>query len=162
MICNACKICDPSHATKSGLPCTAGSTADTLVCTCNTGYYGDGTKCSVCTSGGGGSSCSCGAGFYGYGTVCTPCKTCDQHATQTGSCPAGSGSDMIQCRCNAGYYGNGMSCTPCQTCDQHATTPGTCPAGTLGYFACSCIAGFVGDGVTCTACPPGTYVGSSG
>jgi hypothetical protein len=54
----------------------------------------------------------CGEGLYGSGGSCTACKSCDVHATRTGSCPAGSTSDTITCSCNAGYSGSGTSCTP--------------------------------------------------
>jgi len=81
-----CKICH-SNATTYG-SCPYGSSRDNINCTCN-------------------------AGFYGNGTACAPCKTCDAHALQIGSCPGGSSSDGISCSCNGGYHGSGTSCTQC-------------------------------------------------
>ena len=148
---NTCKSCNSSHATTSGQPCSEGSTADTVICACNAGYYGNGVECTPL----------CRGGFFADGNMCRPCRTCDIYATQLDYCLTGSASD-IQCSCNSGYYGNGTLCNICQTCDVHATTPGTCPAGTISNFHCYCSAGFFGNGVTCSVCPAGTYVSHAG
>ena len=42
--CNPCKICSPNAST-TGSPCIAGTPVDTIQCTCNIGFYGDGVTC---------------------------------------------------------------------------------------------------------------------
>ena len=163
LVCNPCKTCDPSgHAIESGLPCSDGSTADTVVCICAAGYYGDGVFCSLCETSNGVNLCQCEAGFFGFGALCSPCKTCDPNAATSGSCPAGSGSDSIVCTCNAGYYGGGVACAICKVCDALTTTPGTCLAGSASDMTCLCIAGYYGNGTKCSACPAGTYSSRAG
>ena len=84
--CSGCKTCHPNATTYGS--CPPGSSKDYINCTCN-------------------------IGFYGNGTACAPCKSCDANALKIGSCPAGSSSDGINCSCNSGYYGRGTSCTEC-------------------------------------------------
>ncbi len=108
----------------------AGSIADSVVCTCNAGFYGDGIDCFECKtchshantsnlcSGGKTDTvtCTCQNGYYGDGVVCTACKTCNlfARARTNRSCEAGTYVDTVVCDCNAGYFGTGMSCAPCR------------------------------------------------
>ena len=56
--------------------------------------------------------CSCSSGYYGDGFVCTPCKTCAGNAIRSGSpCVIGSTADTVICTSNAGHYGDGTVCT---------------------------------------------------
>jgi hypothetical protein len=48
-VCSPCKTCD-DQASKSGRQCAAGSTADTVICTCNVGYTGTGRQCTATES----------------------------------------------------------------------------------------------------------------
>ena len=45
-MCNPCKTC-AGHATQSGSPCAIGSIADTMICTCDAGYSGNGSVCTA-------------------------------------------------------------------------------------------------------------------
>ena len=88
--CSACKICDRNAAANN--PCVAGSASDTVVCTCNAGYWGD-------------------------GSFCSPCKVCGLQATTSGTpCNGGYPYDSVACTCNGGYYGNGVQCNLCSPC----------------------------------------------
>ena len=57
------------------------------------------------------SVCSCNSGYYGNGFSCTPCKVCSPYATMSGACNATA--DASSCTCNSGFYGDGVNCTLC-------------------------------------------------
>jgi hypothetical protein len=136
--------------------CKTGSSADTSICQCNAGYYGNGEQCSACT-------------------------TCSVDATLKNPCLSDSGSttDSVQCICNAGYYGDGKSCsgkrlvlhvdrdclhfsskifTACRTCHQFAAKQNECTAGSaVDVSSCVCNQGYQGDGETSCHCIQGSF-----
>eukprot|EP00292_Cryptomonas_paramecium_P004625 CAMPEP_0113728056 /NCGR_PEP_ID=MMETSP0038_2-20120614/41627_1 /TAXON_ID=2898 /ORGANISM="Cryptomonas paramecium" /LENGTH=825 /DNA_ID=CAMNT_0000659435 /DNA_START=58 /DNA_END=2531 /DNA_ORIENTATION=- /assembly_acc=CAM_ASM_000170 len=171
IICVSCKVCD-GHARKVG-SCAAGSSADSITCSCNAGYTGDGIV--------NGTGCTqCNEGTYQSGQSCLACKVCGGNASKAGSCAAGSSSDSVVCSCNAGFIGDGTVkgsgctqcpagtyqtgsvCQNCSVCDPNAKQSGSCPAGSsANLVTCACNAGFIGDGLQsgfgCYQCPAGTY-----
>ena len=129
--CVACKVCH-AQARTAGV-CVAGSVSDVVACTCNAGYYGDGTTCQAC-------------------------KKCDARAQVVNPCAGGSASDTSSCQCNAGYYGDGVTCQPCKKCDSHAQNINPCASGSVSdTSSCLCNAGYYGNGLTCTICAAGYY-----
>jgi hypothetical protein len=108
--------------------CQAGSTADTVIC-------------------------MCGAGFYGDGFTCTPCLACNLNAIMKRECLPGSISDTVACGCNAGYYGNGITCTLCRKCHPFAIAVNECVGNaTIDETGCKCNTGYFGDGFSCDLC----------
>ena len=82
-LCRSCKTCDAQSTTPG--TCAVGSVSD-MICSCNSGYFGD-------------------------GFVCNPCKTCDDHASKSGTpCSIGSTADTVVCTCEVGYSGDGTEC----------------------------------------------------
>jgi hypothetical protein len=116
--CAAEAICTPQGASR--------------VCTCNTGYVGDGFTCSdvnECLSGNGG---------------------CASNA----SCTNTNGGRT--CACPVGFTGDGVTCTDVNEC---LVSNGGCSVNadctnTMGSRTCACRSGFTGDGVTCSASTP--------
>ena len=140
--CDACSVGDDRNdADRDGVPdlcdcdsarCHARATCreaeSGAVCTCITGYDGDGRTCSdinECATGGhdchrdascenapGTFTCDCNPGFTGDGRACTDideCRSgahgCDINATCTNT------RGDYDCTCNIGYDGTGWSCT---------------------------------------------------
>jgi hypothetical protein len=153
-----------THSTSS-----AGSTA-AADCTCNNGYYKNGSACS-----------ECGANYYCSGgtsrIACSGGKTTNGATTayQVSSCACPSGlsdvSGVCTLLCSAGQYKNGSSCTNCpadqyQTLTSHSnTTCNLCSTistnrstnGGTGKTAatdCKCNAGYYGanGSGSCTGC----------
>ena len=129
--CSPCKICDPHAITTTA--CIAGSSVDTVECTCNAGYWGNGLKCLLCT-------------------------VCDINAVTPGTCAAAATKDM-QCECKAGYSGNGQSCTVCPAATWQSSAQtgngctNVCPAGTWGNTTRA-----TSESEACPySCPPGTW-----
>ncbi len=164
--CSSCKKCH-QNASSSGTDCLPGSASDSVVCTCNAGFYGDGMNCSackICSSNANTSrlcagsesdtvTCRCNAGFYGDGLTCTICKSCALNGTTLTLCGEGSVTDVVTCGCNAGFYGDGIICTACKSCALNGTTLTFCGEGSVtDVVTCGCNSGFYGDGLICTAC----------
>jgi hypothetical protein len=101
--------------------------------------------------------CTCNAGFYGNGIDCFNCKTCHIHAITSNLCPGGE-TDTIKCMCKNGYFGDGVVCAACKSCSVFARANRSCEIGS--YFdtvACDCNAGYFGTGFFCTLCGEGSY-----
>ncbi len=148
--CIVCKTC--SIYSQAWTSCPAGSISDTVSCSCNSGYSGDGVTCLSCGAGyynnQASSSCTkCPANTYSNtsgATVCLDCTVCDAHAFSILQCSPGSTVDNVSCTCNTGYTGNGKSCS-------------ICPAGTYGAGAgiCQdCLQGFFSNTSGMSACLP--------
>lgn len=138
--CSVCSVCS-GNATQTGV-CNA--TSDYL-CTCNSGYTGDGKTCSFV---------GCSPGYrYVIGSGCIACTICSPQATRTGECLNNSYGTSLDysCTCNSGWYGNGVTCV-------NQCYPGQKLVTGVGCMNCGC--GFwdpVGTGYTtsCTSCPVG-------
>ena len=132
--CQSCGACGAGGFKSSD--CASGATANTMVCQCSAGFYGD-------------------------GTTCAGCKTCHANAASVSSCPVNSATDTSVCACNAGYYGNGLVCAGCKTCHANATSVSSCPVNSVvDTSACACNAGHYGNGLACAVCPVNAYCGA--
>lgn len=99
------------------------------ICTCNTGYVGDGFTCSdvnECLNGNGGCSsnatcantigsrtCTCASGYAGDGVTCSDIDEClvgNGGCSQNANCTNTAGSRT--CACRSGFTGDGFTCTP--------------------------------------------------
>lgn len=140
-----------------------------FVCTCNTGYTGDGVTCmdidecalgtdtcaaeATCMNADGGYSCACEAGYSGDGHSCTDIDEC---ALGTASCaPQATCANIsggFNCACNAGYAGDGHACVDIDECAEPTNncSPNATCTNSDGTFSCACDAGFTGDGIACT------------
>ena len=120
-------------------------------CTCNPGFYGNGSK----------SSCvQCPAGFWCNGTNSNITFLCPQNTTS-----APGASSLSQCQCAPGFYQTNASgcqlCPPNFFCDSGKLD--TCPAnkqsksGSSGI--CTCNAGFYSNvsGGICKQCPANSW-----
>ena len=132
--CQSCGACGAGGFKSSD--CASGATANTMVCQCSAGFYGD-------------------------GTTCAGCKTCHANAASVSSCPVNSATDTSVCACNAGYYGNGLVCAGCKTCHANATSVSSCTVNSVvDTSACACNAGHYGNGLACAVCPVNAYCGA--
>lgn len=101
--------------------------------------------------------CTCNAGFYGDGIICSKCKVCDVHANMSLSCSGGL-LDTTGCLCQSGYYGTGVSCASCKICSAFATMTKSCDSRAVqDTVECSCNAGYYGSGTLCSLCNAGSY-----
>ena len=153
--------CDPQ-----GVDCN--STAGTYFCTCNVGYYGNGSVCSdlnecnssvtvcnnnaTCHNTNGSFQCSCNAGFMSNGTACydiDECLNTSAVCSPLATCNNTIGS--YYCTCNAGFNGSGSFCYDLNECNYSSpvcANNATCN-NTYGSFQCSCNAGFMSNGSIC-------------
>jgi hypothetical protein len=141
-VCNAGYFGDGAVACAA---CSADSADATdgndLDCVCNSGFFGNGSVCTMCdansvdSTDSNGNDCVCNAGYFGDGQLCT---TCAPNSTDD---TASNGND---CACNTGYTGDGATCISISECGQnrdncHADANCT---DTLGSFTCECLFGF--------------------
>jgi len=141
--------------------CTNGDCIVTNYCSCNTGYYGTGTTCTLntacasnpCANGGtckasatdNTFSCTCASGYSGT-TCSTTVPACFPNPCQNGgTCAGASGSAPYSCTCDPTH--NGLNCTFSSSQFDCATTT---PVGFPSVF--------VGDGICENSW---TYLGSS-
>jgi hypothetical protein len=150
---------------------------DTVVCTCNAGYYGSGTSCSQCKQCGANevasnvcsgrsatdtTVCNCATGFYRSGTSCLACSVCSQYASVATGCTATANA---KCTCNSGYFGDGATCSPCTPCAAGQYSPTECstsdyaceqcPSSSCSsgqYIQTACAGTSVGKCAACTVC----------
>ena len=182
-----CSQVDYCHPAPTGVsPCGANATCapgtGKAVCTCNSGYTGDGKTCtlddpctkptgrcgvnSVCTPSADHKTyvCSCQIGYAGNPPK-PPCKSmCDPSPCGLNTdCDSSSGS--VVCRCTAGYHGRdpaGEGCTlgAPTACD---ATPNPCPYDHTDCnidqnkkAVCVCSYGYIGKAGTKGGCTKGT------
>ncbi|MFY0566316.1 EGF domain-containing protein [Archangium lansingense] len=132
---SACSNPDPTDGPDSpkcvAAACDANAACDTssgqAVCTCNTGYSGDGKTCTdvnecatagrcaadaTCTNTPGSFTCACKPGFSGDGQTCADVDEC---AANTDNCSDNATCTNVpggfSCACKPGYSGNGLTCT---------------------------------------------------
>ncbi|HIA00366.1 MAG TPA: hypothetical protein EYN66_00355 [Myxococcales bacterium] len=151
------KKCDPNA--------TCENTVGSFVCTCASGYSGDGSECtdinecvdgsancpanSICNNTEGAYECSCKPGYIGSGATCVDideCKTGTVNCGPDASCENSDGS--YECVCNPGFEGNGTDCGPdgksCDSAISVALVPFTASGDTsdatsdYGYSTGSC------------------------
>jgi EGF-like domain/EGF domain/Fibrinogen beta and gamma chains, C-terminal globular domain len=148
-----------SSACSSNATCSEASGSP--VCTCKSGFSGDGKTCIVvdkcvgnpcqnggtCSNGGGAASgytCTCAAGYSGA-TCATNIDECASNPCQNGGTCA-DGIAAFKCTCASGYTGP----TCATNIDECAVNPcqngGTCVDG-INAYTCTCAAGY--SGPTC-------------
>ncbi|MGI5863143.1 MAG: EGF domain-containing protein [Myxococcales bacterium] len=141
------------------------------VCSCKTGYVGDGITCAPdpCTINNGGCApnatcaladgkpvCTCNSGFVGDGTTCAPEDPC---AFDNGGCDANATCALVNgepvCTCKHGYEGDGLTCTRLDPC---TVDNGGCDVNAICELiddepSCTCKEGYTGDGTYCAVDP---------
>jgi EGF domain len=151
--------CDPNALCES--------TSGKVVCTCKTGYEGDGKSCrdvdecatdnggclekATCANTDGGHTCTCNPGYFGDGVLA--CNDVDECAANNGGCNANATCANTvgghSCTCNTGYSGNGVTCDDVDECaaDNGGCNANATCANTMGSRTCSCNVGYTGTGV---------------
>ncbi|WP_146650510.1 calcium-binding EGF-like domain-containing protein [Labilithrix luteola] len=154
--------CDPNA--------TCEVAAGKVVCTCKTGYEGDGETCAdvdecakdnggclenaTCANTVGGRTCTCNPGYSGDGVLA--CTDIDECATNGGLGDCNANATCANtvggrtCTCNAGYLGDGL--LACIDIDECAKDNGGCNEHATctnipGSRTCACTAEYVGTGV---------------
>ncbi|XP_078604620.1 uncharacterized protein LOC144878174 isoform X2 [Branchiostoma floridae x Branchiostoma japonicum] len=172
IVCEEIDGCDPNPCDPNAACTDVPAPGTGQVCTCNTGYTGDGYTCtdidgcagSPCdanadctdiTAPGTGQVCTCNTGYTGDGYTCTDIdgcagSPCDANADCTDITAPGTGQ---VCTCNTGYTGDGYTCTDIDgcagsPCDANADCTDVAAPGT--GQVCTCNTGYTGDGYTCT------------
>ncbi|XP_078370685.1 uncharacterized protein LOC144654404 isoform X2 [Oculina patagonica] len=145
------------------------NTRGSYVCSCETGFSGDGKTCSdidecsasapvcdvnaKCTNTRGSYVCSCETGFSGDGKTCSDINECTSSAPVcdiNANCQNTRGSYV--CSCKVGFTGDGKTCADIDECSASAPVcdvNAKC-ANSRGSYVCSCKTGFSGDGKTCS------------
>lgn len=138
-------------------------------CTCNTGYYGTGSLCTLCPAGskcsGGTNKDTCGPGYYSQAgaSVCSSCPagayTNNNGLTVCSDCASGTysptpGSALCSV-CDFGTYSSKIRSTVCNLCNtgSYTTTKGAtaCLQCSPGSYSMSTL------DTSCKACNAGTY-----
>lgn len=157
---------DGAHRCSINAECSKGATG--AICTCNTGYSGDGYNCNdvnecnqgnpcsgantECTNTMGSFICDCSTGYTKQGgAACV-----DRNECADGSNTCGDGSTCINtdgsytCECGAGFEsGANGGCEDVDECADNACHPDADCSNTVGSFQCSCKAGYKGNGLLC-------------
>ncbi|XP_068703626.1 uncharacterized protein [Montipora foliosa] len=156
-----------SHSCDVNAVCS--NTKGSYMCTCKSGFSGDGKTCSdidecstnshscdvnaVCNDTEGSYMCTCNSGYSGDGKACSDIDECstNSHSCDVNAvCNDTEGSYM--CTCNSGYSGDGKACSDIDECTSgfHSChrSGATC-TNTAGSYSCSCVNPFTGDGRTC-------------
>ena len=152
-------ICDPNA--------TCAESQSDAICTCRTGFRGDGAHCddidecqdpalsgcspdANCDNRPGSFSCKCKDGFVGDGKTCTSVKVCsgasnvcDPNAVCADSNPG------FTCTCKSGFRGDGLSCADVDECAENlfSCAANAACVNTFGSFDCACKPGYEGLGV---------------
>ncbi|XP_078370701.1 uncharacterized protein LOC144654404 isoform X4 [Oculina patagonica] len=157
------------------------NTRGSYVCSCETGFSGDGKTCSdidecsasapvcdvnaKCTNTRGSYVCSCETGFSGDGKTCSDIDECSASAPVcdvNAKCANSRGSYV--CSCKTGFSGDGKTCSDIDECSASAPVcdvNANCQ-NTRGSYVCSCKAGYTGDGKTCSVLTEFTTNGRKG
>ncbi|KAJ7390770.1 hypothetical protein OS493_022328 [Desmophyllum pertusum] len=141
------------------------------VCVCNTGYQGDGRKCTDvdecatddddqpchveadCVNTVGSFNCSCKLGFEGDGFLCKPDGTCRGIVCAVDAdCVTSSSGDQI-CECKSGFSGDGRYCRDIDECAQltHKCHRKSTCVNRPGTYLCRCKPGYFGNGFNCSS-----------
>ncbi|XP_078589026.1 uncharacterized protein LOC144869529 isoform X1 [Branchiostoma floridae x Branchiostoma japonicum] len=164
--------CDPNPCDANAACADVPAPGTGQVCTCNTGYAGDGYTCTdidgcdpnpcdanaACTdipAPGTGQVCTCNTGYEGDGYTCTDIDgcagdPCDANAACADVPAPGTGQ---VCTCNTGYAGDGYTCTDIDGCDPNPCNDNAACADVAAPGTgqvCTCNTGYEGDGHTCT------------
>jgi MYXO-CTERM domain-containing protein len=168
---------DDCHANAA---CTdPGVAAGNFVCTCNTGYSGDGRtsgtgcadedECTLnsdnchtnadCDNTVGSFTCDCRDGFFGSGTSCIDINEClsnTDNCSVFADCTNDQGS--FSCACKDGYQGTGTNCIDIDECviDNPCVVNEVCMNRAGEAPTCGCIGGFTRvDGICVRSCGDG-------
>ncbi|XP_026193637.1 fibrillin-1, partial [Cyclospora cayetanensis] len=159
-----------AHAT-----CHENDEGTAAICTCRSGYEGDGEgengctnidECAtgnpceqygdggICVDTDGSFECECTSGFIKRRSTCNDVDECLDGKLNTcapigGQCTNTIGS--FTCACQPGFSGNGHDCTDIDECATatHNCDPNATCVNTVGSFKCTCNSGFYGDGSSC-------------
>lgn len=111
----------------------------------------------TCTPQGASRICTCSTGYVGDGFTCSDVNEC---SSANGGCSANATCANLPgtrtCTCSTGYSGDGVTCNDLDEC---LSNNGGCSANANctnvpGSRSCACRSGFTGDGFTCTASVP--------
>ncbi len=143
---NACDVCrgfdDERDADVDGVPDDCD--CDTSLCDAN----------ATCAEDGNGVICSCNTGYEGDGRSCSDVDEC-----VAGPCDANAVCSNtlggFTCACAPGYAGDGFTCADIDECADGTNTcdPLATCSNTASSYTCECPPGWTGDGFTCS-CPP--------
>ncbi|XP_059507113.1 uncharacterized protein LOC125457750 isoform X2 [Stegostoma tigrinum] len=165
ILCIDIDECNSSNSCSPNATCT--NIVQSYDCTCNSGFSGNGTSCSVinpcdsspcspnadCTNTAGNFSCTCKQGFTGNGTSCSVINPCDSsQCSPNADCTNTAGN--FSCTCKEGFTGNGTSCSVINPCDSSPCSPNADCTNTAGNFSCTCKEGFTGNGTSCSVINP--------
>ncbi len=151
---------DPCLKCASIATCTR--SGDAALCTCPSGYDGNGESCTrnycealsgqaapcsahaTCTSGSTAAVCECLAGYDGNGVTCSR-NYCEPLAGQTATCGANmtcaSGTSSATCTCKAGFSSCDGASDPSPGCETNIETSskdcGSCGLACAGKSTCS-------------------------
>ncbi|CAB4004793.1 c-binding -like isoform X1, partial [Paramuricea clavata] len=149
---NECVPVSPCHSNGA-----CNNTEGSYICTCDSGYSGDGFTCNdineclpaspchvaaTCNNTEGSYNCSCDSGYSGDGVTCNDINEClpVSPCHSNGACSNTEGT--YNCVCNSGYSGDGFTCELVDN-DVCSQTPQKCGEGqtcqnSLGTYSCIC------------------------